>query len=172
MTSAEPRSPRRPPHPAALGVDTAERIGAGCYGALVAATTLIGLNAAPLGSLILIVVLTNTIYFATHVFAHTIGDRTEPPVSGLATVRHHARVSAPMVSVTFVPIAIVVILEFRGVGRDDALLAGVIAAVLYLVGVATTGAYLRGLRPLSVVLVAAVTFVVSLALVGAKLSLH
>jgi hypothetical protein len=172
MTVTPSGPPRRSRRPELLGADAAERISAGCYGALVAATTLIGLNGAPQGSLVLLVVLTNLIYYATHVFAYTIGDRTEWTSSGWTTVKHHARVSAPMVSVTFAPILVVVILEVIGVGRDDALVGGVVVAVLYLVSVATSGAYLRGLRPLAVVLVAVVTFIVSLALVLAKLSLH
>jgi hypothetical protein len=44
--------------------------------------------------------------------------------------------------------------------------------VLYLVAVATTGAYLRGLRPFAVAVTAAATIAISAALVLTKLSLH
>lgn len=155
-----------------FGPDAAERISAGCYGALVAATTLIGLTETSTSSLVLIVVLTNLIYYATHVFAYTIGAPATDETSGWVTVRHHLAVSAPMVSVTFAPVILVIVLELFGVGRDDALVAGVIAALVYLVSVATGGAYVRGLRPLAVILVGVLTFLVSVALVLAKLSLH
>lgn len=155
-----------------FGPDAAERISAGCYGALVAATTLIGLTDTSTRSLVLIVVFTNLIYYATHVFAHTIGTPAGGETSGWAIVRHHLAVSAPMVSVTFAPVLIVVALEGAGVARDDALVVGVIAALVYLVSVATVGAYLRGYRPIVVILVGGLTFLVSVALVFAKLSLH
>jgi len=155
-----------------FGPDAAERISAGCYGALIAATTLIGLTDVSTGSLVLIVVLTNLIYYATHVFAYTIGSPPSGETSGWATVRHHLAVSAPMVSVTFAPVLLVVVSEASGVGRNDALVVGVTTALVYLVAVATAGAYLRGFRPIVVILVGGLTFLVSAALVLAKLSLH
>lgn len=160
------------PHRRRVGKDGAERISAGCYGALIAATTLIGTHDASLGGLVLVVVITNLIYYATHVFAYTVGAPTDAEHGGRKAIEHHLKVSAPMISVTFAPIIVVVVCESFGVGRDDALVAGVVTALLYLVSVATTGAYLRGLRPLGVVLVGILTFVVSAALVAAKLSLH
>ncbi|SDP32419.1 hypothetical protein SAMN04487788_3037 [Microbacterium testaceum StLB037] len=45
-----------------LSTDTAERISAGCYGALVSASTLIGLGEADLSDVILVVALTNVVY--------------------------------------------------------------------------------------------------------------
>ncbi|MCS5723026.1 hypothetical protein N1028_13475 [Herbiconiux sp. CPCC 203407] len=157
-----------------FGPDAGERISAGCYGALVAASTLVGLTEASTGSLILIVVLTNLIYYATHVFAYTVGSPGEEgdEKAGWPTVRHHLAVSAPMVSVTFLPVALVVVLEVVGVDREPSVLAGVIVALAYLVVVATGGAFVRGLRPVTVVLVGVLTLVVSVALVAAKLSLH
>ncbi|MFB2580486.1 hypothetical protein ACEXQD_04485 [Herbiconiux sp. P15] len=155
-----------------FGPDAAERISAGCYGALVAATTLIGLTETPMGSLILVVVLTNLIYYATHVFAYTIGAPGGSGEAGWPAVRHHLVVSAPMVSVTFVPIALVVVLDLAGVDRETAVLVGVMAALAYLVAVATGGAFVRGLRPLAVLLVGVLTFAIAIALVAAKLSLH
>ena len=155
-----------------FGPDAGERISAGCYGALVAATTLIGLTEASTGSLVLVVVLTNLIYYATHVFAYTVGAPTGEGEAGWPAVRHHLVVSAPMISVTFLPIALVVVLELVGVENETAVLVGVMAALAYLVVVATAGAFVRGLRPLAVVLVGALTLLVAVALVAAKLSLH
>ncbi|MBF4514043.1 hypothetical protein ITJ66_16275 [Plantibacter sp. VKM Ac-2885] len=155
-----------------FGPDAAERVSAGCYGALIAATTLIGLTDTSTGSLVVLVLLTNLVYYATHVFAYTVGGPADGESNGWVTVRHHLAVSAPMVSVTFVPVLLVVILGLVGVGRDDALIAGVITALVYLVLVATAGAYFRGLRPVAVVLVGVLTLLISAALVLAKLSLH
>lgn len=160
------------PHRRRVGPDGAERISAGCYGALIAATTLIGTHDASLGGLILVVVITNLIYYATHVFAYTVGAPTDSEHGGRAAISHHLKVSAPMISVTFAPVIVVVVFEMFGVSRDDALVAGVVTALFYLVSVATTGAYLRGLRPMAVALVGVLTFLVSAALVAAKLSLH
>jgi hypothetical protein len=157
-----------------FGADAGERISAGCYGALVAASTLVGLTEASTGSLILIVVLTNLIYYATHVFAYTVGSPAEDEGerAGWPAVRHHLAVSAPMVSVTFLPVALVVVLELVGVDRESSVLAGVVVALSYLVVVATGGAFVRGLRPVTVILVGVLTLVVSVALIAAKLSLH
>ena len=57
-----------------LGKEAAERVSAGCYGAIVAASTLAGSADLPAGRLILLVVATNLVYYGTHVFAYTIGD--------------------------------------------------------------------------------------------------
>lgn len=166
--TASPRTSRKD----RFGPNAAERISAGCYGALVAAATLIGLTETSLGSLILVVVLTNLTTFATHVFAYTIGSPSDADHVGWAAVRHHMVVSAPMVSVTFVPVALVVVLDLTGVERETAVLVGVIAALAYLVVVATGGAFLRGLRPLAVSLIGVLTVLVSVALVAARFSLH
>jgi hypothetical protein len=62
-----------------LGREGAERVSAGCYGSIVAASTLAGSAAIPPGELALLVVATNLVYFSTHVFAYSIGD---PNVEG------------------------------------------------------------------------------------------
>lgn len=153
-----------------LGNDAAERISAGCYGALVSASTLFGLNDTDLGIVVAVVALTNIVYFATHVFAYSLGDvSTERPSR---IISHHLRVSAPMVSVTFAPLLVVVVLTLTGVDLSTALLWGVGVAMTYLVVVATTGARLRGYSPLTVVLTAVGAAVVSALLVVAKLLLH
>ena len=86
-----------------LGREGAERVSAGCYGSIVAASTLAGSAAVPPGELALLVVATNLVYFSTHVFAYSIGD---PNVEGKhlpQVAAHHARVAAPMVSAAFLP---------------------------------------------------------------------
>jgi len=78
-----------------LGREGAERVSAGCYGSIVAASTLAGSAAVPPGELALLVVATNLVYFSTHVFAYSIGD---PNVEGKhlpQVAAHHARVAAP-----------------------------------------------------------------------------
>nr|WP_154923924.1 hypothetical protein [Microbacterium testaceum] len=153
-----------------LGHDAAERISAGCYGALVSASTLIGLDDADLGDVIAVVALTNIVYFATHVFAYSLGDTSSQRPWPI--VRHHLAVGAPMVSVTFLPLLLVVILVAAGVGLQTALLWGVGVAISYLVVVATAGARLRGYSPLVVVLTAVGAAVISALLIVAKLLLH
>jgi hypothetical protein len=162
--------PRKPS--ALLSVDAAERISAGCYGALVAASTLVATRDTSLADLVLIVVLTNVIYYATHVFAYTIGDHSPEATNPLKTVRHHLKVSAPLVSAAFAPVLVVLLLALFGVGLEAATVGGVITAVLFLASVAMVGAILRRFHPLSIVAIAVVTIIVSLALVIAKISLH
>lgn len=164
MTAMDATAPRR------LGHDAAERISAGCYGALVSASTLIGLSGSDLGVVVAVVALTNLVYFATHVFAYCLGDTSaERP---WAIFRHHLAVSAPMVSVTFLPLLVVVLLVAFGVDLPTALLWGVGVAMMYLVVVATTGARLRGYSPVGVVLTAIGAALVSALLIVAKLLLH
>lgn len=153
-----------------LGHDAAERISAGCYGALVSASTLIGLGTTDLALVIAVVALTNVVYFATHVFAYSLGDTSTDRPSRIFL--HHLRVSAPMVSVTFLPLLVVVVLVAFGVSLPTALLWGVGVAMAYLVVVATAGARLRGYSALGVVLTAAGAAIVSALLISAKLILH
>lgn len=155
-----------------MGPDTAERISAGCYGALVAASTLVGLGTSSPDRVALLVVLTNVVYYATHVFAYTIGDRDEAGHGPWKIVKHHLRVGAPMVSVSFTPAIVVFLLMLLGVDQESAILGGVITAALFLATVATTGAFLRGLRPFAVFLTALATIVVAVLIVIVKLSLH
>ncbi|MDF2989963.1 MAG: transcriptional regulator [Microbacterium sp.] len=162
METEEPR--RR------LGHDAAERISAGCYGALVSASTLIGLGNADLADVIAVVALTNLVYFATHVFAYTLGDVSSK--RAWPVIRHHLAVSAPMVSVTFLPLLVVVGLVATGVDLQTALLWGVGVAMAYLVIVATAGARLRGSSPIAVVLTAIGAAVIAGLLIVAKLLLH
>jgi hypothetical protein len=157
-------------NPRRLGPDAAERISAGCYGALVSASTLIGLGDADLSDVILVVALTNLVYFATHVFAYSLGDVSSK--RSWPTIRHHLAVSAPMVSVTFLPLLVVVVLVATGVDLPTALLWGVGVAMAYLVAVATVGARLRGSSPNVVVLTAIGAAVIAGLLIVAKLLLH
>ncbi|MFN3949888.1 hypothetical protein [Microbacterium sp.] len=160
----ETEQPRR------LGRDAAERISAGCYGALVSASTLIGLSETDLGLVVAVVALTNVVYFATHVFAYSLGDVSSERPSRI--FRHHMRVSAPMVSVTFLPLLVVVLLVALGVELPTALLWGVGVAMTYLVVVATAGARLRGYSPLATLLTAIGAALVAALLIVAKLLLH
>lgn len=153
-----------------LGKDAAERISAGCYGALVSASTLIGLGGTDLGRVVLVVALTNLVYFATHVFAYSLGDVSSERPSRV--VRHHMAVSAPMVSVTFLPLLLVVALAAFDVALQTALLWGVGVAMAYLVIVATAGARLRRYPVVAVLLTAVGAAAVAALLVLAKLSLH
>jgi hypothetical protein len=156
--------------PRVMGRVGAERISAGCYGALVSASTLVGLGDAEPATIIAVVTLTNLVYFVTHVFAYTLGDTSGGPLG--RALLHHAWVSAPMVSVTFVPLLVVLVLAASGVGMTTALLWGVGTAMLYLVSVAVVGARLRGLSVLGVIVVGILAAAISALLIAAKLLLH
>jgi hypothetical protein len=126
-----------------LGPEGAERVSAGCYGSIVAASTLAGSAAVPPGELALLVVATNLVYFSTHVFAYSIGD---PNVEGKhlpQVAAHHARVAAPMVSAAFLPLVVVLVLEILGADHQRATSVGVITAAGLLVVVGLPGAYLH-----------------------------
>jgi hypothetical protein len=155
-----------------LGPDAAERISAGCYGALVAATTLVEIGDVSVGKLVALVILTNVIYYVTHVFAYTIGDHSSVEVPPFKSLLHHLAVSAPMVSAVFAPLIVVLILRLAGVEHSVAALYGVGMAVLFLAVVATVGAQLRRLPLVIVIITPIVTIAVSVLLVAAKLSLH
>lgn len=152
-----------------LGREGAERVSAGCYGSIVAASTLAGSAAVPPGELALLVVATNLVYFSTHVFAYSIGD---PNVEGkhlLQVAAHHARVAAPMVSAAFLPLVVVLVLEVLGADHQRATSVGVITAAGLLVVVGLPGAYLHGVRGWGLALLTVVILAMTTVLVLAKL---
>ena len=162
-------SPQSRHAPNRIGPAGAERISAGAYGLLVAASTLIGLGRSSAGTIIIVVMITNLVYFATHVFAYSIGD-TE---LGWTHVRHHLRVSAPMISAAFVPLLTVLALLALGFDTGIATLIGMITATVLLAVVAVGGLRLRGIRGWPLVLVVAGTVLVAAVLILAKfLVLH
>src|SRR5829696_9391176 len=89
-----------------LGREGAERVSAGCYGSIVAASTLAGSAAVPPGELALLVVATNLVYFGTHVFAYSIGDPDLERQHLHRIAARHARVGAPMISSAFLPLMV------------------------------------------------------------------
>jgi hypothetical protein len=162
-------SPKNRQAPSRIGPAGAERISAGAYGLLVAASTLIGLGGSSVVTIILVVMITNLVYYATHVFAYSIGD-TEV---GWTNVRHHLRVSAPMISAAFVPLLTVLALLALGFDTGTATLIGMITATVLLALVAVGGLRLRGIRGWPLILIAAGTVLLAAVLVLAKfLVLH
>lgn len=155
-----------------LGPDAAERISAGCYGALVAATTLVEIGDVSVGKLITFVILTNVIYYATHVFAYTIGDHGSADETPGRSLLHHLRVSAPIVLAAFVPLVVVLLLELIGVAHMPAVIIGAGVAVAGLAVIATVGAWMRRVALVAVILTPIVTVAISALLVFAKFSLH
>jgi len=154
-----------------LGKEAAERVSAGCYGSIVAASTLAGSAAVPPGQLALLVVATNLVYFATHVFAYSIGDPDLEHRHLHQVAAHHARVGAPMISAAFVPLIVVLVLELLGVDHERATNIGVITAGVLLVLVALPGAYLHGVRGWRLALLTIVILAMTALLVVAKISL-
>jgi hypothetical protein len=155
--------------PSRIGPAGAERISAGAYGLLVAASTLIGLGQSSAVTIIIVVMITNLVYYATHVFAYSIGDSE----IGWTHVRHHLRVSAPMISAAFVPLLVVLGLLIMGFDTGTATLIGMITATVLLAVVAVGGLRLRGIRGWPLVLMAVGTVVLAAVLILAKfLVLH
>src|SRR5215213_11031945 len=150
-----------------LSREGAERVSAGCYGSIVAASTLAGSAAVPPGELALLVVATNLVYFGTHVFAYSIGDPDLERRHLYQVAAHHARIGAPMISAAFVPL-VVVLLEVLGADHRRATNIGVITAALLLVGVALPGAYLHGVRGWGLALLTVVILALTAVLVVAK----
>lgn len=154
-----------------LGREAAERVSAGCYGAIVAASTLAGTAEVPAGQLTLLVVATNFVYFGTHVFAYSLADPDLEHQHLDRIARHHARVGAPMVSAAFLPLVVALVLKALGVHHELATNLGVLAAAGLLAAVALPGAYLHGVRGLGLALVALFIVVMTGALVAAKVLL-
>src|SRR6476620_3462588 len=125
-----------------LGKEGAERVSAGCYGAIVAASTLAGSAELAAWLLVLLVIVTNLVYFGTHVFAYTIGDANPEHRQLHQVAAHHAQVSAAMISSAFLPLIVALVLEFVGVDHERATNLGVLTAAGLLVAVALPGAYL------------------------------
>ncbi len=151
-----------------LGNDSAERVSVGCYGAIVAASTLAGSAELPPPQLILLVIATNLVYFGTHVFAYTIGDPNLEGKNLHQISAHHARVGAPMISAAFLPLLVVLVLEGLGVNHERATNIGVITAAGLLVVAALPGAYLHGLRGWSLALITFLIVAMTTVLVVAK----
>ncbi|NQX13348.1 hypothetical protein HQQ80_17105 [Microbacteriaceae bacterium VKM Ac-2855] len=169
MTTESP-NPDAPKH---LRADTAERVSAAAYGAIVAASTLAGTDGhTNVWSVVALVFATNLVYWATHVFAYTLGDRSSADTGIRAVVLHHMRVSGPIVSSAFLPIVVVLILGAFGLDRATSSGWGMATAALTLVTVAVSGGYLRGARGLWLALIAAGTILLAGILLAAKLLLH
>ena len=151
-----------------LGREGAERVSAGCYGSIVAASTLAGSAAVPPGELALLVVATNLVYFSTHVFAYSIGDPDLEHQHILRVGAHHARVGAPMITAAFLPLIVALVLEAFGVHHEQATNIGVLTAAGLLVVVALPGAYLHGVRGWGLVFITLLIVAMTAMLVVAK----
>ena len=151
-----------------LGKAGAERVSAGCYGSIVAASTLAGSAALPPGQLALLVIATNLVYFGTHVFAYSVGDPNPEHKQLHEVALHHARIGAPMISAAFLPLIVVLILEVLGADHNRATNIGVITAAALLVLVALPGAYLHGVRGWGLALLTITILAMTTVLVLAK----
>ena len=162
MNWVERRSRRRP------GSEAAERVSAGCYGAIVAASTLAGTAELPAGRLTLLVVATNLVYFGTHVFAYSVGDPDLERQHLHRIAARHARVGAPMISAAFLPLIVALVLEALGADHERATNIGVFTAAGLLVVVALPGAYLHGVRGWGLAFITLVIAAMTALLVVAK----
>lgn len=150
--------------------DYSERVSLWLYGLMVAGATLVaGAQVGDLWDLVVLVIVTNVIYYMTHLFASWVAPRSDGPGDSL---RHHAWVAAPMVSAAFSPLAVTLIASAFGADRATAVWFGLGTVMAGFAVVAAVGMRRRGFSRPQILVAAA--FVVALAglLIAAKLSVH
>lgn len=147
-----------------------ERISLWLYGLMVTGATLVaGARVDDLWELIFLVVVTNIVYYLTHLLASWVAPRSDEDERSLG---HHARIAAPMVSAAFGPLAVTLVASVLGAGRAMAVLCGLVTVLMGFAGVAAIGLRRRGMGGVRILV--AVVFIVSVAvlLIGAKLLVH
>ena len=147
-----------------------ERISLWLYGRMVTGATLVaGARVDKLWELVILVVVTNIVYFLTHLLASWVAPRSDADVRSLG---HHARVAAPMVSAAFGPLAVTLVVSVLGAGRAIAVLCGLVAVMIGFAGVAAIGLRRRGMGGVRILVAVAFIVAVAVLLIGAKLLLH
>lgn len=150
--------------------DDSERVSLWLYGLIVAGATLVaGAKVPELWKLALLVVATNVVYYLTHLFASWVAPRADDPDQSL---RHHARIAAPMVSAAFGPLAVTLVASALGAGRATAVLCGLITVMLGFAAAAAVGLRRRGMGGIRILVAVAFIAAVAVLLIGAKLIVH
>lgn len=154
----------------AYNPDYSERIRLWLYGLMVAGATLVaGARLPSLWDLVVLVVVTNIVYYLTHLFAAWVAPRSDHPNESL---RYHAWLAAPMVSAVFAPLAVTLIVSALGADQATAAWFGLGTVMAGFVGAAVVGMRRRGLGAPQIVVAAAFVVGVAVLLIGAKLWLH
>lgn len=157
--------------PAELTSDTSERISSAIYGLMVTAVTMLAgaTHSESLLELVLLVLVTNVVYYLTHLFAELVAPQ---PSTGHSSVRHHAWLAFPMVSVGFTPLLVTVAATFLGASLGDAIWYGLGWTAVGFAGAGWLGLRRRGLAWHRAGIAVVLAVVIGAALVAAKLTLH
>jgi hypothetical protein len=140
--------------------DRGRRRAAGIYGTIVTAAIIDTAGGhVSTANLVVAVIVTLLVYWAAEQYAELLGEHTEAGrLPRWATVRATLAASWPMVAASYIPLLAVVVARLAGASNSGAALAGVIAALVLLVGLgwsAGRAAGLRGKSQLAATLIAA-----------------
>ena len=146
------------------------RRAAGIYGAIITTSILTSVAAkVPTLALALSVLITLIVYWLAEQYAEVLGQQTvRGQLPSLAHIRHALRASWPIVSASFIPLAVLLLARIAGASRADAAWAGIgmsIVLLAYHGWAAGRAAGLRGGRLAATTLAAAI---LGLALVALK----
>lgn len=123
--------------------------------------------------LIGLVLLTQIVYWLAHVYAELVGQRISADRSTTSRqVRHLLEEEWPLVAVSFVPLAIIVLATLLGASSNQAVLAGLWGNVALLAGWALLAGLRSKLRVGELLLYVAASLLLGLALVAIKALLH
>lgn len=122
--------------------------------------------------LVTLVIITQAVYWLAHVYAELVGERISrrhKPSRRLSELLHQ---EWPLVAVSFVPIAIILVFSALGAAGGSAVLAGLFSVVVLLVAWALLAGYRSGLRKIEMLLYVLASLGIGLALVAIKTLLH
>lgn len=159
-----------PFHFATDSADNRERVSSAIYGLMITAVSLItgAIHGGSLWHLLALTFATNLIYFLTHVFCEAI----VPDPNDHATLRHHAWVSAPMITAAFSPMLVTALAYWAGLRLLDAVWVGLGWDLLGFVIAAWWGMRKRGYSRIKRLLILSVVLAIMALLVIGKLALH
>lgn len=139
-------------------------------GALIAVQ---GAHDAPdISHLVTLVIITQTVYWLAHVYAQLVGERITKGHKPSRRLPKLLDEEWPLVAVSFVPIAVILVVSAFGAPGSAAVLAGLLAVMALLVGWALLAGYRSGLGKAEMLLYVAASLGIGLALVAIKTLLH
>ena len=122
--------------------------------------------------LVILVVFTQTIYWLAHVYAERVGERIAKGRKPSRRLPELLGEEWPLVAVSFVPIAVILVASAVGASGGAAVLAGLLAVIALLMGWALLAGYRAGLKKAEMLLYVAASLCIGLALVAIKTLLH
>lgn len=141
------------------------------YGLMITAVSMIAgaLHGGELWHLLGITLATNMLYFLTHLFAEAV---VPAPEEEQTTLRHHAWVSAPILTAAFTPMLITAIANLCGLPLLQAVWVGLGWDLLGFVALGWLGLRRRGYGLVKRILIIAVVVAIMALLILGKLLLH